>query len=134
MRHESIGSTRKVLPSGRAATNLTTNKNKMNTEKAKDRLYNLNLKSLDFARFEVSDEPIKYPISDKVENAKYEMYCILWFNFISELFESDQIESPSNILFVREVFTQHQRWWECDPGNRGYSERFREYVAGELSQ
>jgi len=105
----------------------------MNTNKAKERLYSLNLKSLDFARFEVASDPTEYPITDKVENATYEMYCILWFNFISELFDSAEILDPNDIFSVGEVLAQHEKWWNRDPENKRYSDEFRAFVAGELS-
>lgn len=106
----------------------------MNTQKAKDRLHELNLKSLDFARFEIATERVDYPLTDSVENARYEIYCLLWFNFISALFESDEIEDPNDIFGVGEVIRQHEKWWRNDPENENYNDDFRDFIERELSK
>ena len=106
----------------------------MNTQKAKDRLHELNLKSLEFAKFEIATERVDYPLTDSVENARYEIYCLLWFNFISEIFESDEIANPNDIFNVGEVIIQHEKWWKTDPENQSYAEDFKAFIEGELSK
>jgi len=107
------------------------------------KLFTLNMMSLQYAKFENELEPMDYEKMKGTERTEYKLYCILWFNLLSDIFSSTDpipydknthdfdrdLERCNKLVYVPEVIHQHKSWWYCDPVNAvAYSDAFRDFV------
>lgn len=113
----------------------------------KQRLFELNKIALENADYEIYSRPIDYKKLIESDNdvllakaSKYNQYCILWFNFINEIYDyvndyqmysnvKDIYNDINKLIYVPEIIGQHVSWWNNDLFNSvAWNKNFIEFI------